>query len=261
MPMERTSRSPSLDILRRLEETTRSPSAATSAGAPAAQAVTSDVDAALTGRVEADPARQADARRVVGGDPAARALQDTMVAATPGAAGPSLPDGYQSLERLSKQLTRLDERFSPSTAQGRASLALALSIGGTEVYGKGKTGDDFFTRRGGTGNNMRGFAQMNLAYHRKETSTPERYAGLVADMLNGEKAMPNSEPASNHAAALAHAIAAGTVKNGRDLREFMGAHRFGGSNWQGIDDGWDRVPGLADALVDFVKHPTTTPNS
>jgi hypothetical protein len=100
---------------------------------------------------------------------------------------------------------------------------------------------------------MLGFAQMNLAYHRQATSTPAKYADTVADMLTGKRAMPNSDPASNHAAALADAVAAGRVNNGADLRRFMDRRGFGGSNWQGIDDGWGRVPGLGDALVQFLK--------
>jgi hypothetical protein len=48
-------------------------------------------------------------------------------------------------------------------------------------------------------------------------------------------------------------VRSGTVANGADLRRFMDDRGFGGSNWQGIDDGWHRVPGLGDALVRHVK--------
>lgn len=170
-----------------------------------------------------------------------------------------LPSGYGSLERLADTISALDARFSPATRDGRSSLALALSIGGTEVYGQGTTGTDFFTRRGGTDNNMLGFAQFNLDYHRGETTTPADYTGYLADILSGVKPMPNSGPAENHARTLSSRVADGTVSTGADLRAFMIERGFGGSNWQGIDDGWGRVPGLSDALVRFLRATAVSP--
>ena len=165
----------------------------------------------------------------------------------------SLPRGYGSLEQLATRLVALDARFSPTTSQGRAALAMALAIGGTEVYGQGASGTDFFTVLGGTGNTMRGFAQFNLAYHDAQTSTPQRYAVYLADILTGVELMPNSDPAADHVDALVVRIADGRVRTGNDLRNFLDARGFGGSNWQGIDDGWSRNPGLADALVRFLQ--------
>jgi hypothetical protein len=118
-------------------------------------------------------------------------------------------------------------------------------------------GTDFFTRRGGTGNNMLGFAQFNLAYHRQTTNTPEKYARYVGDILTGARRMPNSAPAADHVRALTDAVASGQVRTGNDLRSFMDRRGFGGSNWQGIDDGWSRNPGLADALVRFLREGTS----
>jgi hypothetical protein len=71
--------------------------------------------------------------------------------------------------------------------------------------------------------------------------------------------MPNSAPASNHVAALRDAITSGRVRTGADFRAFLDARGFGGSNWQGIDDGWGRNPGLADALVAFLRAGTSAP--
>jgi hypothetical protein len=239
--------------VRRAEEAARAGLLAARATTPAVVDAASAMQDAQ--RVAVDPVRQSGARQVaLAGSPQVQLRQSVASGATPASArGPQLPSGYDSLQKLSRQLPQLDRRFSPETAQGRAALALSLAIGGTEVYGKGTTGTDFFTRRGGTGNRMLGFAQMNLAYHRQATSTPQRYAATVADMMTGEKAMPNSAAGSNHAAALAAAVAEGRVNNGADLRRFMERRGFGGSNWQGIDDGWSRVPGLGDALVDFLK--------
>ena len=128
-----------------------------------------------------------------------------------------------------------------------------MAIGGTEVYGKGSRGTDFFTRRGGTGKNMLGFGQFNLAYHRQATSSPARYTRFMGDILTGKKGMPNGRRGSNHASALSQAVESGQIKNGKDLLRFMKQRGFGGSNWQGIDDGWGRNPGLADGLVRFLR--------
>ncbi len=172
-----------------------------------------------------------------------------------------LPAGYGSLEALSRELVRLDDRYAPTTPQGRATLALALAIGGTEVFGQGTTGTNFFTVLGGTDNNMRGFAQFNLDYHDAETRTAQGYASHLADILEGRERMPNSDPAIDHVQALTARIADGRIRNGSDLRLFLDRQGFGGSNWQGIDDGWHRVPGLADALVRFLQAsaPATVP--
>ena len=173
----------------------------------------------------------------------------------------ALPTGYRSLEQLAGQLVALDSRYSPTTPSGRSTLAIALAIGGTEVFGQNTTATDFFSRLGGTDDNMLGFAQFNLEYHTAETTTPKRYAGYLADIVNGLERMPNSDPASNHARALSAGIADGTVHDGASLRSFLDNRGFGGSNWQGIDDGWGRNPGLADALVRFLRAsaPPTVP--
>jgi hypothetical protein len=202
-----------------------------------------------------DAARQAHAA----GSVAVQQLQASTTAPT--TSGPRLPDGYGSLERLAGRLHALDDRFSPDTPQGRSALAMALAIGGTEVYGRNTTGTDFFTRRGGTGRNMLGFAQFNLAYHRQSTSTPEKYTRFVGDILTGTRRMPNSAPASDHVSALTDAVQAGRIQTGADLRAFMDRRGFGGSNWQGIDDGWSRNPGLADALVQFLRDGASQPRT
>jgi hypothetical protein len=165
----------------------------------------------------------------------------------------NLPNGYQSLERLSSELSQRDARFSSDSANGRSAKALALAIGGTEVYGKGAKGNDFFTHLGGQDDDMLGFAQFQRKYHRQSTNTPAKYTRFLGDILTGKARMPNSRRASNHAQALSQAVADGKIKSGKDLRDFMKQRGFGGSNWQGIDDGWGRNPGLADALVRYLR--------
>jgi peptidoglycan hydrolase-like protein with peptidoglycan-binding domain len=165
----------------------------------------------------------------------------------------SLPEGYQVLEKLAGDLASRDRRFSRNTPQGRAALSIALAIGGTEVHGRHTTATDFFTRLGGAGNNMLGFAQFNLAYHSASIQSPNAYTKHLADILSGVERMPNAAAASNHARALADAVTSGQVQNGADLKNFLWNRGFGGSNWQGIDDGWGRNPGLADALVNYLR--------
>lgn len=198
------------------------------------------------------------------GGPSAPAGGATQVAAggTSNRGQLKLGPGYESLNKLGGDLAKRDSRFGAQTAQSRAATALALAIGGTEVYSKGMNATDFYTRRGGTGNNMQGFAQYNLAYHRNNINTPDKYTRFTADILTGKRLMPNSRGKANHAANLARAVETGRVKNGADLRNWMRQQGFGGSNWQGIDDGWRRVPGLGDQLVDFIRNggPAQAPN-
>ena len=165
-----------------------------------------------------------------------------------------LPSGYRSLERLGSQLAKRDPRFSLDTADGRSAQALALAIGGTEVYSRGSSATDFFDRMGGSGNRMKGFAQFDQAYHRGKTSNPSRYTRFVGDILTGKASMPNGRRGSNHARALSQAVESGQVRNGKDLVRFMKQRGFGGSNWEGIDHGQGRVPGLADGLVRFLRN-------
>lgn len=170
-----------------------------------------------------------------------------------------LGQGFESLNQLAGELQRLDSRFDHYTKEGRAALALALAIGGTEVYSKGTTATDFFTRRGGAGNNMLGFAQYNLKYHAAHVDTPEKYVTYLADMLTGKAPLPNGRHKKNHASELARAVVGGWVTND-GLPAWMRANNFGGSNWQGIDDGWHRVPGLSEQLVRYIYLGVTDPS-
>ena len=201
---------------------------------------------------EADKPAPADKPAAAAADKPAAAAADKPAATEPGKAL-DLPAGYESLEKLSKSLADKDPRFSTQTPEGRSATALALAIGGTEMYGKGRTATDFFTSKGGTGNNMLGFGQFNQKYHSAKTNTPEKYTKFMGDILTGDARMPNSKPASNHVKALTEAVKSGRIKDGQDLRNFMTQRGFGGSNWQGIDDGWGRNPGLANSLVSFLR--------
>jgi hypothetical protein len=179
-------------------------------------------------------------------------IQSTQPAAG-GGGSVNLSTGYESLEQLSGQLTSLDPRFNTNTPDGRAALAIALAIGGTEVYGRGATGTDFFTRRGGTGNNMLGFAQFNLGFHRANTDTPGEYTDFLADILTGDRAQPNGRRARNWSAELSRAVQSGQIGSGAELQQWLRRSGLGGSNWQGIDDGWSRVPGLPDRLFQMLR--------
>lgn len=200
-----------------------------------------------------DPAAKTDPGAKV--DPAAKTDPGAKVdpAAKPGGGDISLPPGYGGLEKLSGELNKRDPRFNTTTPDGRSATALALAIGGTEQFGKDTKATDFFTAKGGTGNNMKGFGQFNQAYHSAKTSTPEKYTKFMGDILTGDARMPNSKSGGNHVAALSEAVKSGKIKTGDDLKAFMKQRGFGGSNWQGIDDGWGRNPGLANALVNMLK--------
>ena len=180
------------------------------------------------------------------------ASQDRMGGGGGGAL--SLGQGYGSLNQLASQLGS-NQYFDPSSSQGRAALALALGIGGTEAFGKDVERTDFFTRMGGTGNMMKGFGQLNqnFANNRAGGANPESYKNYMGAMLTGNTALANGSSNGNIAASLAAEVQKGTIKGGQDLIRFMQSSGLGGSNWQGVDDGWSRVPGLADQLVSFLK--------
>ncbi len=174
--------------------------------------------------------------------------------------GIQLGSGYGSLEQLSQELQGLDPRFNMATPEGRAALALALGIGGTEVYSRGSTATDFFTRRGGQTldgrrDMMLGFAQFNLDYFADETDTPAEYTRLLGDMLYGRRALPNGRTVNNVVRALTDAVRGGQIQSGAQLEQWLRQQSLGGanSNWQGIDDGWRRVPGLSDQLLRMLQ--------
>lgn len=167
----------------------------------------------------------------------------------------TIPEKYNILNKLGNSLSALHPLFNPSTSHGRAALAIALSIGGTETYGSLKGTKDFYTIMGGgrkVGNRMKGFAQFDTKYHQNKINTPKKYASFLANIITGKERMPNGKSSGDAVAGLERAILSGKVKGEEDLIRWLKANRFGGSNWQGIDDGWSRVPGLGDYLVEFV---------
>lgn len=170
----------------------------------------------------------------------------------------SLGRGYEALEELGGQLPQLSTRFSSDTPEGRAATVLALAIGGTEVYSQGSTQRDFFSRRGGATldgrpNTMLGFGQFNQDYHARYTQNPSDYANYIGEMLTGARAQPNGSPARNWAAQLNQAVQSGQIRNGAQLRDWIRNSGLGGSNWQGISDGWGRVPGLENQLFQLLR--------
>jgi len=167
---------------------------------------------------------------------------------------PILSGEYSSLNKLIPQLAS-NKYFKTDTEDGRSRMVIAVSIGATEAFGAGQTGTDFFTRRGGTGNNMKGLAQYNLAYHSSFIDTPEKYKDYLGQHLSGERVLPNSQSAGNPGKRLSDAIKSGEVKSGPDLERFLRKIQLGGSNWQGLDDGWKRNPGLSNQLFNYLKSP------
>lgn len=78
----------------------------------------------------------------------------------------------------------------------------------------------------------------------------------MADIIGGRSRLPNGRRGVDAATGLVNAIRDGKVKGEKDFIKWLKDNRFGGSNWQGIDDGWGRVPGLGTALLKFIKEPT-----
>ena len=165
---------------------------------------------------------------------------------------PKLGTGYEALNELGGQLTR-NKYFNPSTAEGRGRLALALGIGGSEAFEKNTKRRAFYTYKGGAGNNMQGFGQFNNAYYSDIINTPEKYQNFFGQILAGERHLPNKKGIGNYGAKVTEAVRSGQIKSGQDLIKWMQANKLGGSNWQGVDDGWKRNPGLADQLVQYLK--------
>ena len=170
----------------------------------------------------------------------------------------ALPTKYSILKTLGDQLASLNTNFNIETDRGRAALAIALAIGGTETYGSLKDKKDFYTIMGGgkkVNNRMKGFAQFDTRYHKEKINTPEKYAGFLASIIRGQNRMPNGRRGIDAATELVNDIKKEKIKSENDLIKWLKNKNFGGSNWQGIDDGWGRVPGLADALINFIKNP------
>jgi tape measure domain-containing protein len=166
---------------------------------------------------------------------------------------PKLGKGYEALNELGGQLSQ-NKYFDPSTAEGRGRLVLALGIGGSEAFEKGTNRRAFYTYKGGTGNNMQGFGQFNNAYHKEIINTPEKYQNFFGQILAGERRLPNSQKGiGDYGSKVIEAVQSGRIKDGADLIRWMQANKLGGSNWQGVDDGWKRNPGLADQLVSYLK--------
>lgn len=170
-----------------------------------------------------------------------------------------LPKGFESLQMLKGQLVKLNPQvFNTQSTEGRAALAIALSIGGTEVYGRGHKGKDFFSVLGGRDlqgaeNTMKGFAQFNTKYHGDKISTPEKYVKFLGDIITGKRSMPNGKTKIDAVNRLVQDIESEKIRDKADFKNWLRTNNFGGSNWQGIDDGWERVPGLADWALNFIK--------
>lgn len=165
-----------------------------------------------------------------------------------------LSSQYKILKTIKAELEANNSSvFNDATIEGRAATALALAIGGTEVYGTLKSPAKMFSMMGGTDNKMQGFAQFNTAFHKKKINTPEKYTKFLGNILTGKNSFPNGKTRMDAASKLAAAIENNKVEDGADLIRWMRTSNFGGSNWQGIDDGWDRIPGVADSLVSFIR--------
>lgn len=174
-----------------------------------------------------------------------------------------LQEKYALLEELGYKLATLDSRFTMRTSKGRAAISIALTLAGTEVHGLLQSSKDFFTIMGGykkdpkTGkilyNKMKGFAQFDVDLHGDKINTPEKYAKHLGDIITGISRMPNSTKSRDFVSDLEEKITNGTIKNKKQFINWFKENGFGGSNWQGINDGWKRIKDLPKELIEFVS--------
>ena len=191
---------------------------------------------------------------LAGARTATPAQSNSMTSAHPmngggsGGGGGSLGSGYGALEGLQRRLAG-NQYFNPGTPNGASALALASLIAGSETLGQGSSRSDYFTMKGGSNDAMRGAFQFNTEFFERQTRTEQDQVNLLGRMLTGQSALPNGGSTKDLAQMLTDAIQRGTVSNGNQLVTWARNQGLGGSNWQGIDDGIGRIPGLANQLV------------
>jgi len=164
---------------------------------------------------------------------------------------------FKLVNGISNTLEKMNPAvYNDNTIQGRAAKAIAAMLSGVEVYGTMKSPSDMFTMMGGgdrVQNRMQGFAQFDTKYHKEKINTPAKYVDFFTKTIKGQIRFPNSKQRLDAVSDLVEQINNGSIKKGEDLIRWARTRKFGGSNWEGIDIGWGRVPGLAQSLVDYVK--------
>lgn len=170
---------------------------------------------------------------------------------------PQLNTKFPILNRIGSKLEQINPNmFNDSTPQGRAAKAIAAMLAGVEVYGTIQNDQEMFSLMGGgkkVNNRMKGFAQFDTKYHADKIDTPQKYVDFFGKTITGRERFPNGKQRFDAVSDLAKKIEKGVIKSGDDLVKWAKQSRFGGSNWEGIDKGWGRVPGLSQSLVDYVK--------
>jgi murein DD-endopeptidase MepM/ murein hydrolase activator NlpD len=146
-----------------------------------------------------------------------------------------------------------------------------LTIAGTEAFGKNSRDRNWFTKRGGTGSNYLGFAQMDMNLHKgKGIFKEESYIETIGKMIHGQISTPTSKGKIN-LAGLVQAVEQGQIKSGQDFEAYLRTYGRGNldrlnplnistNDWHGlgpnsIGGGWSRVPGLSNALVGYIANP------
>lgn len=170
---------------------------------------------------------------------------------------PQLNTKFPILNRIGSKLEQINPNiFNDSTPQGRAAKAIAAMLAGVEVYGTIQNDQEMFSLMGGgkkVNNRMKGFAQFDTKYHADKINTPQKYVDFFGKTITGRERFPNGKQRFDAVSDLAKKIEKGIIKSGDDLIKWAKQSRFGGSNWEGVDKGWGRVPGLSQTLVDYVR--------
>lgn len=170
------------------------------------------------------------------------------------------PGNLRGLQGINNSLMQdAPNAFNLNSPQGRARLAIALGIAGTEStdWLRGNISPaQTYNMTGGANNNMRGPFQFNQAYWAAQTSTRQGQNQLLGQMLSGQKATPDSKQQKDFGTELTNAIQSGMIANGAQLKQWMSTtlgYAGGGRNWQGLSDGWGRTGGLENKLFEFLS--------
>lgn len=164
---------------------------------------------------------------------------------------------YKLVNNIANTLEKVNPAvYNDTTIEGRSAKAIAALLSGVEVYGTMRSSQEMFDMMGGgpsVNNRMQGFAQFDTKFHRKKINTPRKYVDFFTKTIKGQVPFPNGRQKFDAVKDLAEQVSNGTIKGGEDLIRWTKSRKFGGSNWEGIDKGWGRVPGLADSLVDYIR--------
>lgn len=174
------------------------------------------------------------------------------------------PGNLRGLQGINNSLMQdAPSAFNLNSPQGRARLAIALGIAGTEstdwLRGNISPAQTYNMMGGALKNgkpNMRGPFQFNQSYWAAQTGTRQGQNQLLGQMLSGQLATPDSKQQKDFGAELTNLMASRVISTPEQLKQWMSTtlgYAGGGRNWQGLSDGWGRTGGLENKLFEFLS--------